>query len=285
MVNTMITDLLIDVGGTGIKGTACTLDRQTGSILEFPAHADAPQDRLLAHFADILRSLAGENRIRCVAMAFPGPFDYDRGIPYMQGIGKYESIYGICLPEALSALGIRAERWVFINDVSAYALGVASLLPAKHRALAVCLGTGAGSAFLIDGKLCTDASEGIPENGWIYALPYRDSIVDDYLSDRGIRRLSRSLLGQEHSPRELNDGNPYAEPVWQAFGKDAAAALLPVFQAFRPTDFVTGGKICLAWERFGGPLEDLCRNLGIRHHLACGTSLPTINGLKLLAVP
>ena len=128
--------------------------------------------------------------------------------------------------------------------------------------------------------MCTDPSEGIPKNGWIYALPYGESVVDDYLSDRGIRRLSANVLGQEYSPQELNDGNPIHDKVWQAFGRNAAEALLPVICAFRPTDLVTGGKICLAWERFGAPLLDVCRTFGIRHHLACNTSVQVINGLR-----
>ena len=35
--------------------------------------------------------------IRGVGMAIPGPFDYEHGISRMQGLNKYDAIYGIPL--------------------------------------------------------------------------------------------------------------------------------------------------------------------------------------------
>ena len=180
----------------------------------------------------------------------------------------------------MEARGVSAEGWAFINDVSAYALGACAALPPSHRALAVCLGTGAGSAFLLDGKLCTDPAEGIPENGWIYALPYRESILDNFLSDRGIRALSRRMLGKECSPLELNQAQPLYDPVWHAFGQDLLDGLKPVLCAFRPSDLVMGGKISLAWERFGAPLGTYCASMGIRVRVAPNTSEHVIHGLQ-----
>ena len=276
---TMKTDLLLDVGGNGIKGAACPCGGVPGPIREFPAHSDAPRSTLIAHFSGILRTLAGEQAVGRIAMAFPGPFDYARGIPRMRGLAKYESLYGVALPEALEADGVSAGGWAFINDVSAYALGACAALSPSHRALAVCLGTGAGSAFLLNGTLCTAPAEGIPENGWIYALPFRESILDDYLSDRGIRALSRRMLGKECSPLELNQAQPLYDPVWHAFGQDLLDGLKPVLCAFRPTDLVMGGKISLAWERFGAPLGTYCASMGIRVRVAPNTSEHVIHGL------
>ena len=275
----MSVDLLLDVGGTGIKGAACPRGGPPGPLREFPAHANADRAALLRHFSDILRALAGDAPLGRVAMAFPGPFDYEKGIPLMRGLAKYEALHGVCLPEALEEIDICPEKWYFINDVSAYALGAAQCLPARHRALTVCLGTGAGSAFLVDGRLCTDAGEGVPENGWIYPLPYGTSIVDDYLSDRGLRRLSRRLLGEGRSPRELNADEPAFEPVWRAFGEDVAKALTPVLTAFRPTDLVLGGKISLAWPRFGTALTQVCEKARVRLRVAPDTSAHVVNGL------
>ena len=275
----MSVDLLLDVGGTGVKGAACPDGGKPGAVREFPARADAERDALLAHFAAILRTLAEGRAVRRVAMAFPGPFDYERGIPLMRGLSKYEALYGVELPKALAEIDIRPEKWYFINDVSAYALGVSSLLPERHRALCVCLGTGAGSAFLLDGRLCADPSEGVPENGWIYALPYGDSIIDDCLSDRGIRRLSQSMLGEALSPRRLNRDDPAFSGVWRAFGGDLARALAPVMAAFRPTDVVLGGKISLAWPRFGAALEAACRRNGVGVWVEPRTSARVAEGL------
>lgn len=278
----MKTDILLDVGGTGIKGCGVQGGR-SGPIREFDAEADAPKEALLRHFADIIQALACGGPLRRIAMAFPGPFDYDRGIPLMRGLAKYESLWGISLPESLEGLDIHAEKWYFINDVSAYALGVSEQLDESARGMTVCLGTGAGSAFLLDGRLCTDPAEGIPEHGWIYALPYAGSIVDDYLSDRGIRCLSREYLGRELSPKALNGDEPGGGAVWAAFGHHLAAALAPVLRSFRPTDLVLGGKITLAWPRFGAELQAVCAQSGIQVHTEPDTSRWAIRGLRKIA--
>ncbi len=273
-------DLLLDVGGTGIKGAACASGGAPGPVTEFPARSDLPKEALLTHLSQILCSLSGAHSVGRIAMAFPGPFDYALGIPRMRGLAKYESLYGVTLPEALEERGITATGWTFLNDVSAYALGACALLPPSHRALCVCLGTGAGSAFLLNGQLCTDEAQGIPENGWIYALPYKASILDDYLSDRGIRALSRSMLAQALSPRELNRDLADYAPVWDAFGQDLVCGLEPVLLRFHATDLVLGGKISLAWARFGAALGALCASMGIRIHLAPDTSEHVIRGLQ-----
>ena len=277
-------DLLLDVGGTGIRGAACRAGGVPDTVREFPSRAEEDRDALLRHFAGILRCLAGGAPVAGIAMAFPGPFDYRMGIPRMRGLAKYESLYGVSLPEALSdqlaGFDIFPREWYFINDISAYALGAAVSLGLGSRVMCVCLGTGAGSAFLVDGKLCTDPGEGVPENGWIYPLPCRDSIIDDHLSDRGFRALSRKMLGREYSPQELNGAAvPGAGRVWSCFGGIVEEALRPVLGSFRPTDLLLGGGLSLAFERFGDALGTLCRALGVRLWLRPETTEYTLRGL------
>ena len=56
-------------------------------------------EKILDNLAGICRKLAGETdgMIRGVGMAIPGPFDYEHGISRMQGLNKYDAIYGIPL--------------------------------------------------------------------------------------------------------------------------------------------------------------------------------------------
>lgn len=146
------TFICLDVGGTEIK--AASIDRQgrlQREIRHFPARAEEEAEAVLEHMAGIIRSCgfsdAGGGEIR---MAFPGPFDYDRGICLMQGLGKYDKLYGINLRKALAALlGTEEERICFLNDASAFALGEMGFGEARGaaRALFICIGTGCGSAF------------------------------------------------------------------------------------------------------------------------------------------
>ena len=55
-----------------------------------------------------------DGMIRGVGMAIPGPFDYEHGISRMQGLNKYDAIYGIPLEseirERVPALKRAAEK-------------------------------------------------------------------------------------------------------------------------------------------------------------------------------
>ena len=74
----------------------------------------------------------------------------------------------------------------------------------------------------------------MPENGWIYQQPFGDSILDDYLSVRGLEQISLAVTGKVWSGKELyglvKAGNMEAEEVWRRFGADVAAGLLPVLE-------------------------------------------------------
>ncbi len=315
----MIVDIRMDVGGTGIKGAAC-IEGELQNIMEFPARSGESKEALIRHFARIIDTLAGEHTIRHVAMAFPGPFDYKKGIPYMRGLAKYEALYGVKLIPAIteeltklrkvskvmssdtvflnqdSAAGI---TWSFLNDVSAYALGVAKTHDLSGRTMCVCLGTGAGSAFLDGRTLVTDPECGVPENGWIYCLPYKDSVIDDYLSDRGIRKLSTGILGKEYSPKEVSETAELQEStetaqdtfqvnidrsaairVFSVFGEDLCSALQGPMLDFHTETLVLGGKITLSEKLFSGKLKRLCEEKGIRLLVEADTTQMALIGLE-----
>ena len=87
--------VLLDVGGTGIKGC---ISREGSDVMEmyreFPAKSDGSPKVIFDHFSAIIKTLGGGRTISGIGFAFPGPFDYSRGISLMQGIGKYDSIFG-----------------------------------------------------------------------------------------------------------------------------------------------------------------------------------------------
>lgn len=91
--------LLLDVGGTEIKGCVSDASGRKTRIRKFPAHAQKSAEKILDNLAGICRKLAGETdgMIRGAGMAIPGPFDYEHGISRMQGLNKYDAIYGIPL--------------------------------------------------------------------------------------------------------------------------------------------------------------------------------------------
>lgn len=78
-------------------------------------------------------------------------------------------------------------------------------------------------AFLENGEALKKKTEAVPENGWIYNSAFRDSILDDYLSVRGLKRLSREIMGEEMDGKRLSElcseKNPGALKVYREFGK------------------------------------------------------------------
>lgn len=281
--------LLMDVGGTEIK---CGISDASGKILiqkKFPADAKAGREEILSHFAKIIEALvkmAGNCAIGGVGMAFPGPFDYVKGISLMSGLDKYDSIYGVPIAEEIQARvkAVRNVRFKFLHDVEAFAVGVSrfGLCSTKNKIFCLCIGTGAGSAFVQSGR-AVKSGEKVPENGWIYNTPFKASIIDDYVSVRGLRAASQRILGKIFDGKQLYDlcvsGDTAAIKVYESFGCDIAEAAEPFIKCFCPDALVLGGQISRSFEFFGKRLLEVCKNYGTEVYLEKDTSIRTMQGL------
>lgn len=286
--------LTLDVGGTQIK--ACAV--REGGILEpatlgfFDAHSQDDRETILENFLQILTTTTQaipdhEKQVTGVSFAFPGEFDYPAGICRIHGIAKYDSIYGVNLRQTLgeSIASSPLAKWflphsplVFLNDAEAFALGEYHYggHTSCQRALALCIGTGAGSAFLLDGNPAPPETPGVPRNGWVYDTPFRDSIIDDYLSRRGLTALSQQLLGEPLDGKALAQrcfaGDQKAQEVYRRFGQTLQESITPFLDKFQPELILLGGQITKSWELFGQPLEETCRERGIHCALSQDTS-------------
>lgn len=100
-------------------------------------------------------------------------------------------------PSILRNQRLAGAKIQFINDAAAFALGEMAFGQATQagRALFVAVGTGCGSAFGVNGFLAEEGTPGVPPNGYFYNAPFRDSCVDDYISRRGLEKLSGEMLG------------------------------------------------------------------------------------------
>ena len=113
------------------------------------------------------------------------------------------------------------------------ALGKAHMF---SKVMYLCIGTGCGSAFSIDGCLSTDETKGIPPKGWVYNTPFRDSIIDDYISIRGLKELSGKFMKEPLSGLDLfhlaqkNDSNALA--CFLEFGKNGSGGYFTFFRKF-----------------------------------------------------
>lgn len=289
--------IVLDVGGTGIKGILCCGRKRVTEVKQYPSLSDASCELIIDHLCNICDDLMGtstDNNCECthILAAFPGPFNYVEGIPLMKGLAKYESIYGICLPQAMKQCweqrnnhSYRQTSWSFLNDVSAYAIGAVDHYGLHGRTMCVCIGTGAGSAFVIDQQLCIDTQEGVPENGWIYPIPFEGTTIDDVLSARGITQIAKSYCKRTLTPLQLSEealvGKQEAKLAWHRFGVLLDKGLMPLVSQFRADNVVIGGKIALSAELFIQDFKRNCNNHGVRLIVEPQTTQMAIRGLQL----
>lgn len=271
----------LDVGGTSVKGGLVDCrGNLVGDVVTFSARSDERAEVILAAFEEGLRRLwqqAGDHPVAGMGVGMPGPFDYDRGVSLIKNLGKYDALYGLNLGDAWrERLALPPEFPIrFLNDAVAFALGEVYYGVARNvsRVMAITLGTGCGSAFVVDGEPVREG-EGTPPGGSIYGLPFRDGIVDDWLSRRGILRLWRSFhpteqgaSGEDAGLADVVDlarlalaGDEDARRLFAAFGEVMAEALAPAVASFRPDCLVIGGQIAKSFPLFG-PRLVACLNI------------------------
>ena len=222
-----------------------------------------PRDQLVAALQDAARVLGGTD---CIGAAVPGPFDYERGICTIHGVGKLDVLYGMDLRALIaSAAGLQPGAVRFLNDAQAFVLGEAVIGAARNerRVIGLTLGTGLGSAFLEDGAFVVSGPR-VPDDGELYRVPFRGRPVEDVLSGRGlVARYEGSTSPAEIATR-ADTGDPRAAAAYAAFGEDLAAFLEPWIRMFQPTRIVVGGSIAHAWHLFGSMLDP---NATIAEHL------------------
>ncbi len=263
----------VDVGGSHLSsavvevasGALCTVPVTT------PVDSRAGAYEIVSAWVSNVRSsidsFGGE--VKGVGFAFPGPFDYEKGISKISGVGKYESVYGLDVGKSVSRM---LPSWNmelrFVNDASAFALGEALYGVAKgdDRLLAITLGTGVGSGFVAGGKLVTDSPD-VPSNGWVYCLPFEDGTADDAFSTRWIVRRYSELAGEALSgAKDVADrcaDDRAARQVFEEYGLRLGTFLIPLAERFGCSSVVLGGNISQSFPLFYPALESVVSGGGM----------------------
>ncbi len=146
-------------------------------------------DRILDEWAEVIgRSLAycDGHALSGIGIAMPGPFDYDRGVSMIEGVEKYERLFGVNVRQALVDRLGEVSIW-FENDAACFGLGecLAGKGAPYKRVIAITLGTGFGACF-VDAQRLVKSGPGVPPGGCLYNIPYREGIAEDYFSSRGL---------------------------------------------------------------------------------------------------
>lgn len=254
----------VDIGGSHI--TSAIVDLQKGEITGYPVTTDvdhtSPAEVIFSAWTENLRLLINESGIQVgqIGMAFPGPFDYDKGVSWMEH--KFRSIHGINIGQTLSArlLEFKGLEFRFVNDAGAFALGESSFGAAKDtdRAIVLTLGTGVGSGF-VAGHTIVRTGDTVPEGGEVWNLPFHDGIVDEAFSTRWVTGRYKELTGKtvqgakDVAMRYMFDDA--AKQIFTEYGYRLAEFTAPWLKRFDCSTLVLGGNISRSLGLFLQPLQ------------------------------
>lgn len=251
----------LDLGGTHVSGRRVPIDspESADAIFRVDFAPDASKDELLGAIAKAARTVDGP-QVERWAVATPGPFDYERGVCTIRGVGKLESLYGVDLRAALGGV-VRAPQTAiaFLNDAHAFTLGEwwAGAARGHERVLGITLGSGLGSAFLDRGRRIATGPT-VPPGGELYRASLRGAEVEESISRRALlARYGDPAVDVEEIVVRARAGEDRAAAAIGRYAFDLAEFLAEWVAAFSPTCVVFGGSISRAWDLLSPPLERL----------------------------
>ncbi len=244
--------LLLDVGGTFIK---------TSDGREIPVDSNADitsiADSFTSAIGDFCRKASSAPSIRHgIGVAIPGPFDYSHGIFLMTH--KYASVKGMdfrTIAEIPECVELR-----FAHDVNCMLAGEISCGNGQgfDRVALVTLGTGLGFSMYIDGRILKKES-GSPLVS-IFSLPYKDGVLEDYASKRGIMNYYVSKVGETVSVKEIAEraylGDRAAQAAFDMAGSVVAETVATILKDYGIECLLFGGQISRSFSLMESAVRD-----------------------------
>ena len=258
----------VDIGGSHI--TSMGVDLQRKEILKHltcrkPVDCHGTADEILSTWAASLHEVIiqlPEGSLSGIGFAMPGPFHYPTGLALFEGVKKYDNLYNINVRDEIrKRLDLHDNISVrFLNDASCFAVGEAWMGRASYcrRTVVITLGTGFGSAFLLDG-IPIEKGDDVPEAGCVYHLPFGESNADDHFSSRWFKRVYENRFSRESGGvREMSEEalvNPDVRAIFTEFGENLGSFLAPWLVKFRADCLTIGGNVSRGYELFEEPFR------------------------------
>jgi len=253
----------IDIGGSHITCQLFDLEKNKpfeDSKTRLPVDSSNTKEKILDSWAAaIMKTVqkAKQFNIAGIGFAMPGPFDYRNGIAWFEGVQKFESLYSVNIREEMRhRLQLPGESPVrFLNDASSFAIGEAWMGKASQheRILALTIGTGFGTTF-IHNRLPVAGKERIPDDGFLYHVPFKKSVADDYFSTRWFLKKYRQETGVKiEGVKQLADRagkDKTAAELFREFGGNLGIFLIPWIKQFGASCLVLGGNISKSYSLF-----------------------------------
>lgn len=265
----------VDVGGSHITSSAVDIKELKiveGTTYSIKVDNKASKEDILQNWCKAINQTIDStvivDEVR-IGFAMPGPFHYKTGLAMFIGKNeKYESLYNTSIPEELAKYlkGSQLD-FRFLNDATAFGVGVSSMGKAKNcsKVVAITLGTGFGSAFINDGVPQVN-SEDVPKGGFMWDKPYKDGLGDDYFSTRWcIKKYFETSGVKANGVKEIAEANnDNSRKVFVEFGSNMAEFMLPFLKKYRPDLIILGGNVSKASGLFLPTLKNKIEDAGLQ---------------------
>lgn len=243
----------IDIGGSHI--TAALIDLQSHSIISdslirSSINSKGNTDQIIKEWTGAIADCKAyhSETSKKIGLAMPGPFDYEKGISFIKGLDKYESLYNLNIKELLAKeLEIEESDIFMMNDASCFLKGEVFGGAARdgNHVIGITLGTGLGSATFKDGVIY---------EGDLFYTSYKEGTAEDYLSARWFIKRYKELTGTTaKNVKEIRNrvpGDETATSLFTEFGKNLGEVLAVYIKKHDAETVVIGGNIINAWELF-----------------------------------
>lgn len=268
----------IDIGGSHITCQLFDITKNRlvpDSKIRIAVNGNGSKDEILESWVKAIRTASGQVNIKDLAgigFAMPGPFDYLNGIAWFdKNVDKFHHLTGVDVKaELISRLDFTANFPIrFLNDASSFAAGEANLEPVSKfgRTIALTLGTGFGTTFIKNG-LPVAGEDGIPEDGFLYHIPFKESIADEYFSTRWFIQQYQKQTGIElkgvKELVKLAESDLTAKNLFNDFGKNLGNFLVSWIKDFNAECIVMGGNIAKSYFLFEDEMNKQFQKNGLQ---------------------
>ena len=250
----------IDLGGTKIMTGAIT---HTGKVLcepvKVPTRSKEQAENIIKRITDsverILQKLnLGINNVRGIGIGSTGPLDIEKGI-----ILECPQLPTMNFFPLRKTIEDYFKIQVYINNDAnclIYGETIFGIAANKKNVVGFTLGTGIGSAIILDKKILNGATG---TAGEVWTSPYLSGTIEDLISGDGVVKIYKSISGQDKSSLEIfnlakeNDKN--ALKTWKEFGEHLSVPVAWAINFLDPEQVVLGGSISKAHEYFMPAME------------------------------
>lgn len=133
----------------------------------------------------------------------------------------------------------------------------------KKNVLGFTLGTGIGCAVILHGQIVNGSRSAAGE---IWASPYGEGTIEDFISGVGVTRIYKEISGVEKSALEVGRqatlGDEQALMAWRQFGEHLSVPMAWSINLMDPEIVILGGSITNAYPHFQTTLHE-CLNARI----------------------